>query len=759
MTKKSTENQTVAELMHGYWSDRISFRDDNMVGLKRGASYTRFSSDAQSRMSITRQDEVIEAYCKRGGYPEISDTHKFSDEAKSGSNTDREGLRAMLASAARLEFDVLFLEDLDRLSRDLADLAAIHKELKHLGIEIHTSTYGRVTDIHVAFYGLLGMEQRLALRRRTSLGRWIASIKGSNAQGKAYGYRTGRKAGRLNIVKQEAEVVREIFQWFFEGLTPVQIASLLNERRVAAPMGGKWSAQTIVGTGKYGTGILRNPKYVGVLVYGRTEVLPGTGGRKRNLAVRPEEKWLYVEKPSWTIVERRLWVAVQLQLAKRREMAEIRTRAAKARSEGEIAAPPTRVALKARSTDLFHGLYRCTCGSQMNTFLKDRSARRKIVCYSASKFRVCKNKRAVSLSFFEVDILRAIRDRIACEDARQSFVEEYAAEIERIKASAAEETQRRTARIKELDFMLQRSVLQAIYEDVEEEVTALRKQWKKEKKEHQDKLRALMPPPAKQEIASKIQTVENLAAQIDELIVRVPMAARTEAEMRLVAALRSLVLQITVDAPSGQMGYRLSVRTTLSGLAGDLRSLREKLPAQTLEIEGVIVRGPAQLALAEKKARLIALAERNPYATTDTDWASLEPELATFAYVGECNRLLFDTALFHLRTGVPLKNLPAPYGGRPSIPNGVKNMADLGYFMCGVATLERNGSDTVAGLDTTKLISRVRVDDRGDESGDADAAAKRKQSGIRSPAPARTTRQPTATSAIAASHGLFGSQC
>ena len=59
------------------------------------------------------------------------------DRAKSGASTfGRSGLARILEAAKRDEFDVLIPESPDRISRDMADLAGIHKALKFRDIEI-----------------------------------------------------------------------------------------------------------------------------------------------------------------------------------------------------------------------------------------------------------------------------------------------------------------------------------------------------------------------------------------------------------------------------------------------------------------------------------------------------------------------------------------------------------------------------------------------------------------------------------------------
>lgn len=348
MPRRTHGNDRVSDLIATYWRNIDDQDYRSTVGLKRTASYARFSSEGQKESSIERQDASILAYGKRVGFHEVPAERRFVDRGKSGSTVQgRNGLKAMLELARIGAFDVLIVEDLDRLSRDMADLAVIAKELKRLGIEIHAATYGRVSDIHVAFYGLLGMEQRLTLLRRTSLGRWMAAMRGSNPVGKAYGYRKGRQRGRLRIKMNEAEVIRRIFEWFAEGLSARQIVIILNSQGIPAPKGGLWNELTIKGVAANGSGILRNPKYVGVLVFGRTETVHPIEGSKRSVRIRPKAQWVYCSKKNWQIVSRRLWVAVQMRLAEEAKAAS------KRRADATLPVPREKRSTK--SVDLFHG--------------------------------------------------------------------------------------------------------------------------------------------------------------------------------------------------------------------------------------------------------------------------------------------------------------------------------------------------------------------------------------------------------------------
>ncbi len=101
---------------------------------KRAAIYARFSTELQRDRSIDDQVALCRTHAERLG---ISVVATYHDSARSGASVlGRDGLMQMMEHAREKRFDVLIVEALDRLSRDMEDLAGIHKRLTFLGIEI-----------------------------------------------------------------------------------------------------------------------------------------------------------------------------------------------------------------------------------------------------------------------------------------------------------------------------------------------------------------------------------------------------------------------------------------------------------------------------------------------------------------------------------------------------------------------------------------------------------------------------------------------
>ena len=190
---------------------------------------------------------------------------------------------ALMDKARERSFDVIVVEALDRLSRDMEDLAGIHKRLSFLKV----SKYAQFTRAwSILFWLVFAGSSDSSIRednahkvRRGQAGR---VGKGLNAGGLTYGYEpVAGDPGKRSIVEAEAEIVRRIFREYVDGRTPRDIAHDLNAERITPPRGRAWNASTINGNMLRGNGILNNELYAGRLVWNKVRMVkdPDTGKR------------------------------------------------------------------------------------------------------------------------------------------------------------------------------------------------------------------------------------------------------------------------------------------------------------------------------------------------------------------------------------------------------------------------------------------------------------------------------------------------
>ena len=179
-------------------------------------------------------------------------------------------------------FEVVVVEALDRLSRDMEDLAGIHKRLQFAGIEIRAVHDGTADALMVGLRGLIGQMQREDGAKKVRRGLAGVIREGRSAGGRAYGYRPVLgQIGELQIVEEEAAIVRRIFEEFLDGSSSRKIAQRLNRDGIPSHRSGKWNASTIHGNAKRGNGIMNNALYDGRRVWNKIRMVkdPDTGRR------------------------------------------------------------------------------------------------------------------------------------------------------------------------------------------------------------------------------------------------------------------------------------------------------------------------------------------------------------------------------------------------------------------------------------------------------------------------------------------------
>lgn len=124
----------------------------------RAVIYARFSTDLQNERSVEDQVALCRTYASRESFEVVG---LYEDRARSGASIlGRDGLLQLLEGARTRQFDVVIVEALDRLSRDMEDLAGIHKRLTFVGVEIRAVHEGVVNTVLVGLRGLVGQLYR-----------------------------------------------------------------------------------------------------------------------------------------------------------------------------------------------------------------------------------------------------------------------------------------------------------------------------------------------------------------------------------------------------------------------------------------------------------------------------------------------------------------------------------------------------------------------------------------------------------------------
>ena len=401
--------------------------------MKSAAIYCRFSSDMQRVRSLADQESLCRDLADREGLHVVE---VFSDAAISGTKHDRPGFLRVMAAAKARRFDVLIVEDQDRLTRDQGDFHAARKILDFCGIRLLTAN-GFVGGIDGSVRALLNelYIENLAAHTRRGLAGVVAD--GRHAGGRSYGYTpVAGSPGVMQIVEDEAAVIRKIYEAFVGGKTARQIAHDLNKRGVKPPRGKWWNASALNGSRDRHNGILQNEAYRRVLVWNRVSMRRDPVTRKRISRPNPRSDWKTAPVPRLRIVSDELFEAVQVRKAARR-------------GDGSLKA----VRAARRPRHLLSGLLRCgSCGAGMCSVGASRKGgRARIICSAHRENGSCGNQRRTYLDIVEDKVIGGLQHHLAHPAVLNEFVTAYNAERKRLAKDANRERaakERRSGAIK-----------------------------------------------------------------------------------------------------------------------------------------------------------------------------------------------------------------------------------------------------------------------------------------------------------------------
>lgn len=201
----------------------------------RAALYLRISKDdAQTGLAVERQREECVRIIEREDF-DLVETYKDNGVSAYSRNVKRPEFDRMTEDYESGRFDVVVVWDMDRFSRQPAQLEHWIELGETRGLRIYTPT--EVTDLSTD-NGRMFARMKATIAR-AEVERKSARQRAQVAQAKANGTFKGR------IGFDDSDVIRRIFASLLGGTGPYQIAKTLNaEGRTTVP-GNPWSGQAV----------------------------------------------------------------------------------------------------------------------------------------------------------------------------------------------------------------------------------------------------------------------------------------------------------------------------------------------------------------------------------------------------------------------------------------------------------------------------------------------------------------------------------
>ncbi len=375
--------------------------------------YIRLSKEDMSKdrarddsNSVIHQRKLLDEYCMEHA-DEFASEAEFSDDGFTGTDTNREGFQSLIAAVMNRNINCVIVKDLSRLSRNYSDAGSLIENLfvgmnvRFISLSEGIDSYKNPDSVSNLIVPITNVMNDNFCYQTSKKIRQVFDYKRRNGEFiggfAAFGYAKDPKDKHTLIIDEEAaEVVRNIYAWFLDGMSKNAIVHKLNSHGVLCPAEYKkskglnyqhpfsdnrslWSAKTV-------SDILKNRVYCGDMVQGRQRVKSYKIHKQESV---PENEWFVVENTHQPIIERETFGKVQTLLKR-----------------------DTRTSPKQNKLYLFSGFLRCAdCGKAMT-----RSEVKGIVYYFCRTYKdqsktAC-TKHSIKHKQLETAVLYAIQQNV-----------------------------------------------------------------------------------------------------------------------------------------------------------------------------------------------------------------------------------------------------------------------------------------------------------------------------------------------------------
>lgn len=289
---------------------------------KRVAAYCRVS---------TQQEEQINSYEVQTRYytekinaePKWKLVKIFADKGISGTSTKhRDEFNKMIRMCKRGRIDMIITKSISRFARNTVDCLKYIRLLKDINVDVYFEEQGihsieNGSEFYITVYGSIAQSESENISANVRWGKEQSAREGNVSfhYKNFLGYRKGDD-GKPEIVPEEAEIIRYIYERFLAGDSHQTIINNLQDKKILTP-GGKerWT---------YGTlhSILTNERYMGDAIINKTYTVDCISKKKkRNNSERAK---YYVENNHPAIIDRATFGKVQEEIARRSGLRKVK---------------------------------------------------------------------------------------------------------------------------------------------------------------------------------------------------------------------------------------------------------------------------------------------------------------------------------------------------------------------------------------------------------------------------------------------------
>lgn len=229
--------------------------------MKIAAAYIRVSTDDQIEYSPESQIKAIRDYAKRNNYI-LPDEYIFMDEGISGKTADKRPAFLKMIGTAKTNpkpFDAILLWKFSRFARNRED-SIVYKSMlrKQLGIEVISISESigddKMSVLIEAMIEAMDEYYSINLAEEVKRGMTEKAKRGEPLSIPPFGYKMENK--QLIPIKEESDIIKQVFEWYDNGVGMLRIAKNLNAAGVRTHRGNLIENRTV----EYW---LNNPAYIG----------------------------------------------------------------------------------------------------------------------------------------------------------------------------------------------------------------------------------------------------------------------------------------------------------------------------------------------------------------------------------------------------------------------------------------------------------------------------------------------------------------
>lgn len=297
----------------------FAFTPQNKTQRRKVAGYARVSTAMEEQTnSYQAQVDYYTNYIK--SKTEWEFVNVYTDEGITGTSTaNREGFKTMIDDAIKGNIDLIITKSVSRFARNTVDSLVTIRKLKEHKVEVYFEkeniwTFDGKGELLLTIMSSLAQEESRSISENVTWGKrkGFQDGKVEMPYSRFLGFKKGED-GKPEVIEEEANVVRLIYNRFISGYGSGAIAKELMKLNIKSPSGKeKWYANTI-------ESILKNEKYAGDALLQKTYSTSFlTKKRVKNNGEIPQ---YYVEDSHPSIISKELFTLVQDEMKRRKEEA------------------------------------------------------------------------------------------------------------------------------------------------------------------------------------------------------------------------------------------------------------------------------------------------------------------------------------------------------------------------------------------------------------------------------------------------------